>query len=192
MTHLVPVGHRPLRSALMTSAVLLSLSGAVVARADDRGRDARDRYYYHGDGGDRYHDRERDRRHHDDRHHGRGHQDPRGRGDRRGYDDRDYYGDHYYYNRGYRYDGYGDRRWDDRRLVAPRHLYYRDYPAYDRYYRGSVYYAPHRHSHRIYLFPVIVGGYVEYRPYSYCGDAYFDSAYGYDGPRGHFGLHFDF
>jgi hypothetical protein len=79
--------------------------------------------------------------------------------------------------------------------VPPHRLYRRDYRAYDRYFHGAFYYAPHRHHHRVYHFPVIVGGYTEYRPYAYCGDAYFAGHYGYapyDGARGHFGLHFTF
>ena len=77
----------------------------------------------------------------------------------------------------------------------PHHLYLGDYPAYHRYFHGSAYYPPHRHHHRVYYFPVIVDGYDQYRPYAYCGDAYFPGHYrygGYDGPRGHLGLHFNF
>ena len=76
--------------------------------------------------------------------------------------------------------------------MVPNHLYRRDYGSYDRYYRGSTYYAPHRHSHRIYLFPVIVDGYyTEYQPYAYCGEAYYPDHYR-GGSRGHLGLHFNF
>ena len=182
---------RPL-IAVATLAFVLSLGGAV-ARADDhddRGHDGRSRYYsdhrYRDDYRSRYHDRDGDRGHH------YGHY-------KRDKHRRDYRHDRYYYDRGYRDGGYYDRGYHDRgygygRFVAPHYLYRRDYPAYDRYYRGATYYGPHRHSHRIYLFPVIVGGYTEYRPYAYCGDAYFPG-HGYDrydGAHGHFGLHFNF
>ena len=179
---------RPL-IAVTTLASVLSLGGAIAARADDhddRGHDGRSRYYSdhryddYGDRGHHYGHYKRDK--HYDKHR------------------RDYGHDRYYYDRGYRNGGYYDRGYHDRgygygRFVAPHYLYRHDYPAYDRYYRGSVYFGPHRHSHRIYLFPVIVGGYTEYRPYAYCGDAYFPGHYGYDrydGARGHFGLHFSF
>jgi hypothetical protein len=182
MTQLLKV-QRPL-IALVTLASVLSLGGAAAVSAadhDDRGRDGRDRYSYdhrYRDDyrGDRYSDRGWDR-------HDRGKKDKhydRYRGDR-------YYG---------RYDGYYyDRNHDRRRFVVPHHLHHRDYRSYDRYYRGPVYYAPHHHQHRVYLFPVIIGGYTEYRPYAYCGEAYFPGHYGYapyDGAHGHLGLHFSF
>jgi hypothetical protein len=167
---------RPL-IALITAALLVPAGGAVAARADDdRGRDRRGYdHRYGGDHGGYRHDHK-----HDHKHYGK---HDRYRGD--GYRDR------YHYDRNY-YRGYPDHGYGHRRFVAPRHLYYRDYPAYDRYYRGPVYYAPHRHQHRVYLFPVIVGGYTEYRPYAYCGDAWYPDHYRYDGGRGHLSLHFGF
>lgn len=38
---------------------------------------------------------------------------------------------------------------------------------------GSSYYAPHRHHHVTYHFPIVVGGVVSYRPYVYCDDRLF-------------------
>jgi hypothetical protein len=183
---------RPL-IALATLASVLSLGGAIAARADDdddRGHDGRNRYYsnhrYRDDYRDGYHDRGWDRGHHYGHYKRDKHYDKHRR---------DYRHDRYYYDGGYRHGGYYDRGYGPGRFVAPHYLYRRDYPAYDHYFRGSAYYAPHRHSHRIYLFPVIVGGYTQYRPYAYCGDGYFPGHYGYDrydGAHGHFGLHFNF
>ena len=36
------------------------------------------------------------------------------------------------------------------------------------FFGGRSYYAPHRHRHVVYSFPVWIGGVVEYRPYTYC------------------------
>lgn len=102
--------------------------------------------------------------------------------------------DHGYYDHGYYDRGYYERGsyYHPKRFVVPHHLYRHDYGSYDRYYRGSAYYAPHRHSHRIYMFPVIVDGYyTDYQPYAYCGEAYYPDHYR-GGSRGHLGLQFDF
>ena len=47
--------------------------------------------------------------------------------------------------------------------------------AFQPYYSGRVYYAPHHHYHAAYSLPVYYGGAVAYRPYSYCGDHLFVS-----------------
>jgi hypothetical protein len=47
--------------------------------------------------------------------------------------------------------------------------------AFQPYYSGQVYYAPHHHYHAAYNLPVYYGGVVAYRPYSYCGDHLFVS-----------------
>jgi hypothetical protein len=59
---------------------------------------------------------------------------------------------------------------------------------YEAYFHGDVLYHPHGHSHRVYYFPVWIGGYQSYRPHAYCGDRLFAP------PRlgGHFGLHFGY
>jgi hypothetical protein len=196
--------NRPLRTTLVCSVAALAVAlGGGAASADDR--DHRDRGDRHGD-----------RRGYDDHHKGEDHHYDKGKSGRYGkdhgrygrYESRGYHRDpghrygndyryrgysddhHYRYGSSYRGDYY-DRGYDRHRFVAPRHLYRQHYRDYDRYYRGSVFYAPHRHSHRVYLFPVIIDGYAEYRPYAYCGDAYYPDHYGYyDGPR--FGLHFSF
>lgn len=36
---------------------------------------------------------------------------------------------------------------------------------------GDFYFAPHRHRHVVYSFPVVVGGVVTHRPHVYCGGA---------------------
>jgi len=180
-----PVIHRPRPryGAIAASAVLLSLSVGAAPAAADPHRDpgSRDRYYSyddHRDGG-YYHDGYRGKKHGKKKHY-----DDHYHGYEKRYDDR-YYG--HYYSPPTRY---------ARPFIVPRHLDYYDYPAYDRYYRGAVYYAPHHHRHRIYLFPVIVDGYVDYVPHAYCGDAYYPAqyppGYGYDDGRGHLGLHFDY
>jgi len=40
---------------------------------------------------------------------------------------------------------------------------------YSPYFDARVYYAPHRHHHARYLFPVFLNGAVVYQPYLYCG-----------------------
>lgn len=41
------------------------------------------------------------------------------------------------------------------------------------FFGGHTYYAPHRHQHVVYRYPVWVGPEVYYRPYTYCGDRLF-------------------
>ena len=41
------------------------------------------------------------------------------------------------------------------------------------FFGGDAYYAPHRHNHHVYRYPVWVGQQVYYRPYLYCGDRLF-------------------
>jgi len=43
------------------------------------------------------------------------------------------------------------------------------------FFGGSNYYAPHRHNHLTYNFPVWIDGDVAYRPYSYCNDRLYGS-----------------
>lgn len=76
--------------------------------------------------------------------------------------------------------------------MVPRRIHRHHYHDYRPYFRGSVFYAPHRHHHRVYAFPVYVDGYLAYPLHTYCGDAYFPGHYGHGGGRGHFGLHFNF
>jgi len=39
---------------------------------------------------------------------------------------------------------------------------------YSSFYSGRMYFPAHRHHHATYRFPVVVDGYVVYRPYAYC------------------------
>jgi hypothetical protein len=177
MKNPVRTGHRPL-IALAILVLLVSFAGATAASAASPGSDRGDRYH----DGRGYRDRDWDR-HGDHRHHGK-------YGKHKRHDGHDHYRDRGRYDRGYYDRGYYDRR--PSRFVVPHHLYRRNYGSYERYYRGTAYYAPHRHSHRIYMFPVIVDGYyTDYRPYAYCGEAYYPDHYR-RGSRGHLGLHFEF
>lgn len=58
-------------------------------------------------------------------------------------------------------------------IAPPRHLSVHRHGDWDRYHRGSVYYAPHRHRHVVYHFPVETRHGVVLRPYYYCGDELF-------------------
>jgi hypothetical protein len=52
--------------------------------------------------------------------------------------------------------------------------------AYAPYYSGRVYYAPHRHAHAVYAFPVYSPyGVVSYAPSYYCGPELYVAAPGY-------------
>ena len=56
--------------------------------------------------------------------------------------------------------------------------------AYEPYYRGDAYYAPHHHVHSVYYFPVWRGGVPYYEPSYYCGGAlYLGGQFSYSGPR---------
>jgi hypothetical protein len=199
MTHPVIQSQRPRCGTTIATAVLFALAATGIAAADDRDRDGGDRYYYHDAYGDGYRDsgyyragHDRHDHHQHDRHH-RHHEQydhyQRGYyGDARGY----YYGGPAHGGPAYGY-GYYRPAYPRAPFVVPRHLHHGDYQVYDPYYRGTVYYAPHHHQHRVYLFPVIVDGYTEYRPFAYCAGAYFPGQYGYPtGPRGYLGFQFGF
>ena len=47
---------------------------------------------------------------------------------------------------------------------------------YSPYISGRSYYAPHHHYHARYVFPVFIGGAVQFHPYYYCGDSLFLSS----------------
>ncbi|HKQ59967.1 MAG TPA: hypothetical protein VJS92_01705 [Candidatus Polarisedimenticolaceae bacterium] len=67
--------------------------------------------------------------------------------------------------------GYAPRhRHHERRdFVVPRHLGHRRH-EYRRYYQGSVYFAPHRHYHTLYTFPIYGPSGYDYQRYDYCND----------------------
>ena len=60
---------------------------------------------------------------------------------------------------------------------VPHRIYYSSRAYYQPYYYGRVYFRPHHHYHSIYRYPVVVGGVVRYRPYYYCNDELFLTAY---------------
>lgn len=84
------------------------------------------------------------------------------------------------------------------RFVVPHRIVHAD--AYDSYFSGRVYFAPHRHVHLVYAFPVYTPYGVEYDPYYYCGDELYvdrpgytyDSDYRSRRPRVSIGVHLGF
>jgi hypothetical protein len=57
-----------------------------------------------------------------------------------------------------------------RRFVAvPARIHRRQVAAYRPYYGGEVFFAPHRHYHAVYYFPVQTRRGIVYRPEFYCG-----------------------
>jgi len=71
-------------------------------------------------------------------------------------------------------------------VVVPRTIVVRDAWRYRAYRPRSAYYAPHRHVHVVYTFPVNTPYGIVYRPYAYCGDHLFvpPVAYGVAHPEG--------
>jgi hypothetical protein len=55
--------------------------------------------------------------------------------------------------------------------------------VYEPYYRGHAHYAPHRHDHAVYYFPVPVAHGYAYEPHYYCRGALFRHQVEYAGPR---------
>jgi hypothetical protein len=84
------------------------------------------------------------------------------------------------------------------RFVVPHRIVHAD--VYDRYFSGRVWFAPHRHAHIVYAFPVYTPYGVEYEPHYYCGhELYVDHpGYAYDSyyrsrrPRVSIGVHLGF
>lgn len=73
---------------------------------------------------------------------------------------------------------------------VPRAIHSHYVRTYRPYYYGRTYYAPHRHHHVVYRFPVY-GVYEQpvYYPYAYCGDELFArGVFTERGPRFSFGL----
>jgi hypothetical protein len=169
--------HRTVLGALATLVVAAALS-ATPALADGKGR---------GKG----HGRHKDKEHHRVVREHRDHRDYRHRDYDRDYDRRHYYDDHDRHRTVY-------RTVVRERFVVPHRLVRRH--VYDPYFSGSVYFAPHRHAHLVYAFPVYTPYGVEYEPSYYCGDhLYVDHpGYGYDPyyerrrPRVQIGVHLDF
>ena len=85
---------------------------------------------------------------------------------------------------GYRSRGGGSFR-------APRRIRQRQRHEYRRFYRGSVYYAPHRHRHSVYGFPVYSRIGLSYPSHFYCGSRLFvGGSIGFYGPRFGFQVNF--
>jgi len=54
-------------------------------------------------------------------------------------------------------------------VLVPRAIAIEHRETYAPFYSGRAYFPAHRHHHATYRFPVVVNGYVQYRPYTYCG-----------------------
>lgn len=103
-------------------------------------------------------------------------------------------GRHSYRHSGHRY-GH-DRRAHDgyaypvRQFVVPRVITEHYVDDYAPYYGGSAYFAPHRHVHEIYVFPVAVDGVWHHRPHAYCGGRLYDRHVSFSGRRLSFDVRF--
>jgi len=58
-------------------------------------------------------------------------------------------------------------------IDLPRRIHRDHVRAFRSFFSGRSYYAPHHHFHAVYRFPVVIGGRVVYRPYTYCNDGLF-------------------
>ncbi|NIM00789.1 MAG: hypothetical protein GTN89_07730 [Acidobacteria bacterium] len=78
-----------------------------------------------------------------------------------------------------------DRRYRFDRFDVPHRIRHHRRDLYRPYFEGTVYFAPHRHRHSVYLFPVRIGGVWTYREHYYCDDALFldYGRFEYHGPR---------
>lgn len=66
-----------------------------------------------------------------------------------------------------------ERRVRHDRFDIPRRIHHHRRHKYRPYFEGTVYFAPHRHRHAVYQFPVRVGRGWSYREHFYCGDELF-------------------
>lgn len=57
----------------------------------------------------------------------------------------------------------------------PVQIYHEQTRPFEAFYVGNVYFAPHRHMHATYNFPVWIDGSVDYRPYVYCNSRLYGS-----------------
>lgn len=74
-------------------------------------------------------------------------------------------------------------RYVGRAFHVPRRIVRRQFEAYNPYFHGKIYFAPHRHRHDVYYFPVRTRFGWEYRPHYYCrGELFLDT-------RGHVSYH---
>jgi hypothetical protein len=63
------------------------------------------------------------------------------------------------------------RHWDrhPHQVYVPHVITVEHRATYEPYYDRRVYVPAHHHYHTTYSFPVVVNGFVTYRPYTYCG-----------------------
>lgn len=77
------------------------------------------------------------------------------------------------HGRGHGHHGHGHHRHGRHEVYrhdafVPRTIVYEHRDAWAPYYHGRVWVPRHRHHHVTYRFPVVVDGFVAYRPYTYC------------------------
>jgi hypothetical protein len=70
---------------------------------------------------------------------------------------------------GHRHPHHGKYKVHGHEVYVPRTIAFEYRDAWAPYYHGRVWVPRHRHHHVTYRFPVVVDGYVAYRPYTYCG-----------------------
>ena len=73
----------------------------------------------------------------------------------------------------YRHDRRHERHYRYDRFDIPRRIHDHRRHEFRSYFEGTVYFAPHRHRHPVYRFPVRVGRGWAYREHFYCGDELF-------------------
>jgi len=149
---------------LAIAACIFALSMTLAAPTEANGRNGRhDRHRV--EQRHRDHDRHRHGRHHVDRH-------------------RDRYRDHR------RFERPQHRRYQ--RFDVPRDIQRDHYREYRPYLDRQVWFAPHRHRHSSYHFPVVIDGYRTSRRYDYCEGELFRpyGSVGYEGRN--FGIRLNF
>jgi len=173
-----------LGGALVLGTAMLATSPAQAGLLDRVERHVERRLRAHDRVRDAIHDSVRHtvRRHSDrDRHRGhRGdHRRDRDRHRSRDYDrNRNRHRSHDYdRHRGYRNDRRGHR---SRHFDVPREIRHQRRSTYRGYYSNDSWYAPHRHDHAIYSFPVWDGRDYRYSPFSYCEGELYGAPRGYN------------
>jgi len=100
-----------------------------------------------------------------------------GRHDRRQRIEHRHHRQHGHHNRYDRYDRRVERHHRYDRFEIPRRIHDHRRHEFRSFFEGSVYFAPHRHRHSIYRFPVRVDHGWSYREHAYCNDElYLDHA----------------
>ena len=76
-------------------------------------------------------------------------------------------------------------------FVVPQRIRGGHVARFESYHSGRIWYAPHRHYHAVYQFPVVAGYGVAYVPHAYCGETLYATGHlAVAGPR--FGLYIGF